>query len=1150
MVDFSSAQERALDLSTHVAITAAAGSGKTTVLVERIIKILEKNDFRPEQIVAITFTEEAAAQIKEGLRRKMEEKILPSNGVDPGWEEVYPLLSLAKITTIHGFCFTLLKEYPLEAGLDPGFSVLSAGEQKLRLLECIRQSLHDLSDQFDPPLETLLEYVPRALLEPIFSEMIERRSYLGQFVTGRPGDSAEWLEPLRELYRRETAQVVVRLNIWNELKEFLSQLPAELLGEVDSCSRRCTAQRDLFLQRGKLDADRFVEKFCESLAIQVNPSRKWKESSWYAPLKRLWSTVRRELRKYPLGIDVSEQETRHFTKALVALHSIYTRILKNYQERKAKDSVLDFEDLLAMTARLVSQDRVSRTLVQRYRFLLVDEFQDTNYLQWEILRRLVGASTNFFAVGDAKQSIYRFRDADVTVFRELQSWVRSTGQLVEMSDNYRSLPSLVEFNNRLFKHLLQPGLDYEAVYQEMQPYRVQEPTRSKPPCVESFFYDAPPAGEASFEAGQASSCVDRLVREEGFRYSDIAILLRTRARLKEYEEALRGANVPFYTVGGIGFYERQEVLDLVNLLRFLTNLRNDIALLGILRSPFFNLSDEDLFLLSLAPGAGYWQKLQNAAQGALAGKVTADGRSWEFAVQRLQAWIEESREQPMTAFLRGAVEETGYLEVVSASPRGAQNSRNIRKFLDLVRAFEKDRSRSFRELLRFMDAFMKQEAKEAEAMTSEDVGEVVRIYTIHGAKGLQFPVVILPELGHPLFSRRKNLFYFHSLRQRFSSQTFFSLKIWNPDKGYRDLEHAVHKMLQRLDEFRQIAEEKRLLYVGTTRARDRLVLMGRRTRSLSYARWLCESGVEASSVRFQAGAESIDQSRQVASKTGVIDPPTSFLDIHPGRAVSEKKVWTPTELALFSRCPYKFYLSRIERLTEDPPFSWYQDERTEALVGSAIHEMLEGPTLKPVSVEARLQKWRRKNRNLLSSEKLNAIEERVRRQLKQVAAHPFYERLSRAQTVHSEKPFHVREGGVIITGVIDKLFQERGQQWVVVDFKTGEVMSSQIDAKIRQEAYDLQVEVYLWAISRVLSTNKVRGFLFFTHTGDLAPIGFGPDVARKCEDLIASLPRPVQASRFPKTRDASYCYPCGYYRQGLCPGGGVPSSEPEQRSLW
>ncbi len=1113
MVDFSPEQKAALDLSTHVAIKAVAGSGKTTLLIERLVRILEKNGFKPEQIVAITFTEEAAAQIREGVRKKIEEKMAQSNGSRNSWQEVYPLMSLAKITTIHGFCASLLRDNPLEAGVDPGFSVLSPGEQKLRLLECVRQSLHDLSHGFDPDLSTLLEYIPRSSLGSLFVQMIERRSFLNPLATGTRSSQKLWFEPLQRLYRKETAQIVLRRRIWSQLEEILAQLSPQLIQGGDSYARRSAAQWQLLQRRPDLSPVRFLEQFMKTLSIQVSPSRQWKDSPFYEPLRDLWLALRKDLHRYSLSFDSTESENRHFTTALAALDSVYSKVLRHYQEQKAEDPVLDFEDLLIVAHRLVARKKIRDALIQRYRYLLVDEFQDTNYLQWEIMQRMIAPGTNFLAVGDTKQSIYRFRDAEVTVFQELVQWVTHAGRLVEMKENFRSLSPLIEFNNRLFRTLFQPGLDYEADHQEMLPCRVEE---------------------------------------ESFGYSEIAILLRTRTRLKEYEESLRRAGVPFHTVGGIGLYERQEVLDLVNLLRFLADPDHDVALLGVLRSPLFNLSDEDLFLLSHAPETGCWRKLQRAAKRGLGDRLPAgwDCRGWKFAADCLEGWIADAHLETISGVLRRALAETGYLEIVAASERSLQVTRNLTKFLDLVRAFEKGRSRTIREFLRFMEALIKGEPREAEAATYEDLGEVVKIYTIHGAKGLQFPVVILPDLGAPLLSARKNLFYSQTVRQGTSVETFLGLKIWNPDAGYCELEHPVRRMIQRLDEYRQIAEEKRLLYVAMTRARDRLILIGQRANHLSYSRWLCESGIEDYSPIIQdesAGTRGLGKGKPKAGDAGLRSLfPRPELPV----SISEKRVWTPTELALFSRCPYKFLLLRMEAQPEGPRLDWERADEKDVLIGSLIHELLERSDPNGASIERCLEIWKRRHEYLFSAKERDLMLEKVRGQLRRVSAHPFYERLSRAREVASEKSFHIREDGLLITGVIDKLFQQQDGRWVLVDFKTGEIPKAEIEAKIVEEGYDLQVEIYMWAVSRILSTQDVQGFLFFGHTGDLVPIEFTPDLAKRCEALIASLPRRLDLSCFPKTKEIQYCYRCGFYKQGLCPGAAGILLAPEQKSFW
>ncbi len=1147
---FSPEQERALDLSRHIVITAAAGSGKTTLLVERFVRILEHNGFKPEQIVALTFTEEAAAQMKHNIRQAVENRraqFTPSDRTANPWERVYDCLSLSKITTIHGFCLSLLKEYPLEAGLDPAFELLSPVEQQSGLFQSVCVSLTDLSKSIDSALEVLLEYVPRRLLEPLFLELIRRRNQLSAFDTNRFS-----FRRLEKTDRMETAHIVTRLPIWGQLQQLLDHLPQELLSASNSCSRRCQAQLNLFLQKRQLRSEEFITQFAETFSIRVNPSKQWRESGAYGPLKNMWNSLKQKLKEYPLSLGPSSsEETHHFQKALKALQLVYLEILARFQKQKSHNSVVDFEDLLERTKRLVRNPRVREALRRRYRFFLVDEFQDTNYLQWDILHPLIGPEGNFFAVGDAKQSIYRFRNADVTVFGEVRRWIARRGYVLETGENYRSVPELIEFNNHVVRYLFQPGLDYETVHQEMAARRCDSTIKNRgltrknakdtaeldPRAVQVFAYD-PASSSAFFEPELVAHCVKQVVRTTNFRHSEIGILMRSRTRLKNYEEALRQNGIPFKTLGGIGFYEQQEVFDLINLLRFLARRWDDVALAGTLRSPLFNLSDEDLFLLSLERGDSFWAKLQSGS------RCVSPRRHWQFACDRLQAWLKGSYQNTIAACLRRALNETGYLEIVSTSPRGLQNCANIEKFLDLVRTFEKNRAKTFVEFLRFLDALLKAKPKEAEATVLDDPDQCVRIYTIHGAKGLQFPVVILPDLGSPLLSRRRDPFYCETLRDGQSPQSFVALKIWNPDKSYGELQHPVYSRLRRLNEYRQIAEEKRLLYVAMTRACDRLILIGKKTDQPSYARWLFDSkALDNLKIEVSSGKNlrtECTPSAFAVSKARV-DLAVSQPQFSKPQEVSEKRTWTPTEIAHFQHCSYQYYLSGIQALPEHPPFSQEQIEQSQALLGSAVHQMLEDPVSRIEDRISRIETTRDLTTvyppsSILRPEQQSILRDNILRHLRRITEHPFYQRLLNASQLYSEKSFHIRKNGLLITGMFDKLFQERDGRWIVVDFKTTEISSTEIPVKVLQLAYDLQVEIYLWAVWKILSTNRLEGFLFFTNTGELLPVKFNSEVAGKCENLINRLPRLLSASSFPKTDDPGRCHSCGYYRQYICSG--------------
>lgn len=1148
--EFNPSQLSALDLNRHVAITAAAGSGKTTVLVERFVRTLEENGFRPEHIVAITFTEEAAAQMRERIRKAVEKRRDRfDDGEEEGgnpWNRALRFLSAARITTIHGFCLSLLREHPLEAGLNPGFRLLPPGEQELGLSEFVKQSLSNFSASRHPALATLLRYVGRAGLAPTLREMIRRRNHLPTLASGEL-QTAE----LEKIYRRETASVILRLPEWDRLGQILDAVPARLLRDGSSCSRRSEAQLRLRRRLDDLEEADFIRLFDETLGIRISPSRDWKESGLYQPLKEAWDGLKKQLRRHPLEMeDAASEKDLHFRSAVDALACLYREILDGFQKAKRRQSAVDFEDLLSLARRLVRNAEVRESVRRRCRWFLVDEFQDTNRLQWEILQPLIGDKGSFFAVGDAKQSIYRFRDADVAVFREVQDWVEKRGRLVDMPQNYRSLPDLVDFNNRVFSKLFAASLPFEASHQQMEACRpIVEGGRGS---VEVLLRDAGSANSQPDSEAAAAWIAKHL--EEGRRHAgEIAILLRTRTRLKEYERTLQEAGIPFQTVGGIGFYERQEVVDLINVLNFLANPRHDAALLGALRSPVLNISDEDLYLISRGEGSTLWEKLK-----AGAGPGAAENR--RFAASSLRRWLENRQTETLGELLTGIVRDTGYLETLSASRRSVQNLANVDKFIQTARQFESAQRRDLREFLRFLEALVESEAAEAEGAVRGPALDCVRIYTIHGAKGLQFPVVVLPELGAPLSAAPRDRYLCETLSCNSRERTFVGFKIRNPSDAYEELSHPVFRMLNRLDEYRQTAEEKRLLYVACTRAEDRLVLIGEKTKAPSYAAWLAEAGAES----FQARPDPEVQSPNSPSapglrRTGEVrsfqaierqrrEVPDSRFEVRVRQeVVPEKTVWTPTEIAAWSQCARKFYLAAVEGRSDDHDLVPQPLGGVAVLTGSAVHAILETtPDLqRREAVEGQIRIWEERLSALLPENRREAIRRSLEGHVRSLAESGFHQRMKCARRMFREKKFNIRWKDLWITGVLDRLFQEADGRWVVVDFKTNQIRTDQVEAKVAEMAYDLQVEIYLWAVSRILSTDRLEGALFFTRTGDLRPIPFDARVADKCERILAQLPRRQSSEEFKKTTAAARCQSCGFYRLEAC-GGAVPS----QGSLW
>ncbi len=1151
--ELNQAQKEALDLSSHCLLTASAGSGKTTVLVNRVVEILERNEFRPEQVVAITFTEEAAAQIRLRVQEVILTRSQAASSEEAGnpWQSVLDTLSHAKITTLHGFCLSLLKEFPDELGLDPGFQIISAGEQKFWVQDCVRGALRAYSERFHPGLREILNYVAPSELQFLLVDLIQRRNH-------RQLEALESSqELLSEIYFQENSHRLYHSPLWWGLKQFLDRVPSALLAAEDSYANRCAAQKDLLVSRATSSEDEFVLRFQETLKTRARPSKRWSGWPLYSELKSHWEGVKEEYKRFPLQLrpnrgDRVEASGVHYERTLELVRGLYQDVMVRYQEEKAKESVVDFDDLLDFAHRLVQNGRVRNALRRRYPFLLVDEFQDTNHLQWQILLPLIGPESNFFAVGDTKQSIYRFRDADVSVFRKVQRWVERRGRLLELRENYRATPQLVEFSNQIFQDLFRLRLDYEAVYQEMNPCRpLPLSTRAGiTSSVRSFFYDTLPDGFPT-EADFTVEAIQQLVKE-GFRRGEIAILLRSRTRLKDFERALSRCQVPFLTLAGASLYDEPEVLDLTNLLAFLDNPSFDIALLGILRSPFFNFSDEDLFLLSRLPGEGFWAKL--SSEDPVPASTSKMPPHWRFARRKLEEWRTRYQFDTLASFLAGALEETGYGKIVFASRRGIQARANLEKFLDLVRSFELGHGPALRPLLRFLDALRSVDPADGGLMSQESSTDAVRIYTIHGAKGLEFPAVLLPDLGSPLPTQHRSRFYCESFVVGRERKTFFGMRIRNPDDRHQEWEPPAYRMLRRLETYRQLAEEKRLLYVAVTRAQDRLLLIGRKNEEESYSNWL-----------IAAGAGSLSESIAVPSLPDVALAPSlpfpgpKMADSPPGaeptpqpaieklpagvarlpRLSPRKRTWTPTEIVLFSKCPYRYYLSYILGTPEGAPMGWERIQDRHSLVGSAVHAILEDPEVADSQEKLHylLRGWEQRNAPLFAASEIVLLRERIRDSVQRVATHNLFRQISDSRKVYSERRFHVSRGGLLITGVIDKLFQDADGGWTVVDFKTGQIDSPD-PTETRRLGYDLQVELYLWAGSQIFSTDRLNGFLLLTQSGHAIPIHFDAAVADRCQRLIDTLPRTVESSKFPRTTDQVDCQSCGFFEQA-CPGAAL-----------
>jgi len=528
---------------------------------------------------------------------------------------------------------------------------------------------------------------------------------------------------------------------------------------------------------------------------------------------------------------------------------LLTEIDKRLATEKAKFSALDFDDLQIGTLDLLANPTVLTRAVERYKFFLVDEFQDTNSLQRQLLERLTMSKergdANLFIVGDRKQSVYGFRGADVDVFRETtKRLVAAGGEERPLLLNFRSQPPLINFFNYLFERLFQPSDDVPSLPADelsklgFVPHEASEAKREQrdpSPLVELLIAtrsqsDDTARAEQDFrelDAGQVGNRILQLKQENpDLKFSDIALLFRAMTQVHFYESALRRLSIPYQTVLGRGFYDRQEIIDLIQLLRFLDNQTDELALAAVLRSPLCGLSDNALFALRSAPRLDETEKVKVPLGTRPLYSALRQHRELAFideqehelldrAASLINRLVARRHHYTIEDILRFAVAESEYLTVIAANFDGAQRLANVQRLFTLAARYERSGNHLIRDFVRYVEEFEAIGARESEGQMDE-AANAVKLMTIHQAKGLEFPIVIIPELH-----RSKNVPEFSFTLDRHRGLT---LKV--PDGRGNRIGGRTFKEFEQRQAWREQFESMRLLYVAATRAEDRLILSG------------------------------------------------------------------------------------------------------------------------------------------------------------------------------------------------------------------------------------------------------------------------------------------------------------------------------------
>lgn len=835
-------QARAIHTEANrVLVTAAAGSGKTHVLAQRYIHIVENEPERSiASIVAITFTRATAREMKDRVRRYFTIRLQEAKNSREKkfWQKRITEIPQARIQTIHSLCRDIIRDNAAVIGIDPRFRILDEAESAHLREEMIREVLaaDDHAGQ---------DY--RKLFGQFATPEIRKAFRRVQFPVPKFPLAGELLGQWQDEWRARAA--VKFAEFCREYSIPFLDVPSD-----DALGERClqAAHHLEAIHLAHNQDDRYAEyEHLRELAV-IRLTAAGKKDRWgsqfakdeaTAQLKR-WVTAARcyrdEIGAPPDGLDRAAADDLQLWWALIH------RVQQRYIQIKLEKNALDYDDLEWLCAQLLQEDAIRERYQEEIGHILADEFQDVNQRQWQIMQALSDGyeHKSLFLVGDPCQSIYSFRGADVSVFQQVKKKVGAGFTPYTLSQSFRSHAPFMAGLNDFFDCLFQ-----REENQALLEFEVEEPTkmvcqRETAPeyvahielcCIDQTALKKAelPADRKAARKWEAALLAERLLaivaQQEKIiepenatirpaRFNDIAILFRSFSDINLYEEVFTRLGLPFKSYAGRGLFDRQEVWDAVNFMKSLHNPLEDLALASVLRSPFGNLSDDALYLLrairedSTQQRLPLIQQVQKAAAGQVADFPDDELRPLQRFLAMYTSLARMLGRVSVFELLSEMMNRSAYPAIVGAQNDGEQSRNNLAKLLEISRIREHTQLADF---LDFIQRNRRHELPVAQAEISSS--DTVSLMSIHSSKGLEFPIVVLADIGRRLESDPKEAF----LDPTNEGPACIVL-----DERREEIEGYAYRKAKAIKIKKAAAEEKRIMYVAATRARDRLILSG------------------------------------------------------------------------------------------------------------------------------------------------------------------------------------------------------------------------------------------------------------------------------------------------------------------------------------
>jgi ATP-dependent helicase/nuclease subunit A len=1110
-------QLAAIDAGGLVFVSAGAGTGKTTVLVERFVRAVCDRGLPIDSVLAITYTERAAGELRGRIRRRLAEldRHDLARELDGAW-----------ISTIHGFCHRLLRAHPFEAGIDPHFRVLDENQARVVAGEAFEAALETFcfesgraggpraSWDAAPPSRRLGD-PERIRLLATYGARGLRRMLTGVYETLRSAG--------RELVLEVSERPGLEARI-EELREAARCVVDDTAGLEQADKARASAARALELLERPPAAGRLLD--LSDVAARGGPRERFAS----------YEEARRAVEQAALD------ELAARDRAL--LEELLRRFADAYAAAKDAESALDFEDLQLNARNLLrDQPAIRERESWRFRSVLVDEFQDTNRLQCELIDLL--ATEDLFFVGDEFQSIYRFRHADVEVFRERRE---ASGGVLALTENYRSRPEVLEVINHLF------SADFGDSFQPLSAAgRFADPAFG--PAVELLVTDKATykdtgthwrAAEARHVAARVKDLVDSGEATPG----EIVLLFAAGTDAKLYEEALRELGLPTFRATGRDYYHQQQVVDLLAYLRLLHNRYDDEALVAVLASPFVGVSNDALMhLRRAAERRPLFVGLERSLPPGLSERDSQLFRAFKQRYDRLAGLAPRLS---LERLCERVITDHDYDLAVLAQWDGRRRYANLRKLARLARSYEELRGPDVEGFVRFVREQGTVGASELEAVAEEEGTDVIRLLTIHGAKGLEFKVVVVADAGrHGAARDADEILCLPDGRLGF--------RVADPSTGKRRPTSDYQEVKEVEDEASE-AERRRLYYVAMTRAIDRLIVSGsidpeRAGDESTPIGWVLarldakelDDATDAPVEIERSGARLVlrldrfngHEPVPVEAEDAESDPQLALFALEDGSLTigdaprlpdlvpvpeppaNRVRTLSYSALSLYERCSYRFYAERIVGLRETkPPRGSGEGGLAATEIGDAVHVLLEQLDLAAPEAPVDLADSVRRRYPTATDDEVA----RIRALVEDYCRSRLAQRIASLPGASVERPFAFEHDGVLLRGRLD-VFHESDGRALVVDYKTN-VLDGASPAEAVEREYSLQRLVYALAILRAGASEVEVVYQFLERPDDLVASSFGADDVPALETELSKQIATIQAGEFRPTPSDYACPTC------------------------